>query len=210
MSIEENLDKKAEEMEAAEAAKGNGVGAGEVDLVEASLEELAARARIALSGEKLPDTEFERSMVLAQFAMAADIHYLVEELTDAIEGVKATVASINPMAKMAGMAAAAQAGAPPSVEGMSPLEGFPVTDEPAAPGGAPSWVGKVLADDQNQMNVGKKQVVLEITPGDRQPIDSEHRALLARMQAEGWTLEELNAELKKCKRPAEARMVEVG
>ena len=209
MSDEENNEETDET-----PTNGNGHDADEEDLVELALEELADRARNALTAETIDGDGFERSMVLAQFVIAADVHMLIEEVVSAIESAKATFAAMSPLAGMAaaaGGAAAGMAATPPFVEqqdGPGGMAGLSPLGQPAPETGA-SWVKEVLAqaESQAQFPAGKKTIAIDIRCADHQAAGPEHVALLERMRTEGWQIGELNSHLAKCERPAQARII---
>jgi hypothetical protein len=205
---EEKLEREVVAELEAEESSGNGNGHDDdEDLVETSLEQLASRARDALAGESLDGEGFERSVVLSQFVIAADLHFLIDEVMSFIEGAKQLLTGIAPMAKMAAMGAAASAAQAGGGEGhVPPMPDLQPAGDAPTPGGAPSWVSQVL--QQDQMQVAKKRVAVDIRPGDRGPLGEEHRALILRMQQENWTLEQLNEALIQCDRPAEAVIIE--
>jgi hypothetical protein len=189
--------------------KGNGA-AGEEDLVELALEKLAENARAILSEKGLegPSLGEREATGLGQFVMAADLHFLVEELTAAIDGARRFVTHLAPMAQMAMGAGLGAMAAPldPSDFPAPPPISLEDLKPGAAPGAGPSWVKSVL-EAADQMDAGKKRIAIDVVPGDQKPLDDEHKALIRQMRTEGWPIEKLKEALLQCDRPAEVRIL---
>jgi len=145
----------------------------------------------------------EDAQLLCVYAVAFDIHYLIDRVSQIVEAINDKMQSFS-MADALGpmMGAGLGRGLPYGQVGV---------DEPEPqPEGGVSWLKDVLGKDAPGVPTGRKTVVVVVEPTDGGELDAEHVQVVESMRREGWTIERANSELAKCARPAKATMHETG